>query len=96
MSPRGTAHGKVILFGEHAVVYGVPALAVGIDRGAWAEATPSADAAAKSVMYVRGWDVTVNDAAADESPSLARAFHGLLAATRAAQRAAGEPPVAAV
>jgi mevalonate kinase len=40
MSARSTAHGKVILFGEHAVVYGVPALAVGIDRGAWAEATP--------------------------------------------------------
>jgi mevalonate kinase len=37
---RGTAHGKVILFGEHAVVYGIPALAVGIDRGAWAEASP--------------------------------------------------------
>ena len=34
-----SASGKVILLGEHAVVYGVPALAVGIDRGARAEAT---------------------------------------------------------
>ncbi len=93
---RGTAHGKVILFGEHAVVYGVPALAVGIDRGAWAEATLRADADAKSVMYVRGWDVTVSDATDDDSPPLARAFHGLIEATRAAQRAAGETPVGVV
>jgi len=35
------AHGKVILFGEHAVVYGVPAIAVGISAGASARATPA-------------------------------------------------------
>jgi mevalonate kinase len=91
---RGTAHGKVILFGEHAVVYGVPALAVGIDRGAWAEAQPISDAS--SVMYVRGWDVTVNDVKDEESQPLARAFHGVLAATRDAQRAAGVAPLGAV
>ena len=91
---RGTAHGKVILFGEHAVVYGVPALAVGIDRGAWAEAIDRAHAG--SVMHVRGWDVTVTDAPDDDAPPLARAFSDLLAATREAQRAAGEAPVAAV
>ncbi len=35
------ASGKVILFGEHAVVYGVPAIAAGIDRGAHATAAPA-------------------------------------------------------
>lgn len=37
------ACGKVILLGEHAVVHGVPALAVGIERGAEARADRAAD-----------------------------------------------------
>jgi mevalonate kinase len=35
------ASGKVILLGEHAVVYGVPALAVGLDRGVEVELEPA-------------------------------------------------------
>ncbi|HSO40633.1 MAG TPA: mevalonate kinase, partial [Labilithrix sp.] len=101
----GTAHGKVILFGEHAVVHGVPALAVGIDRGAWAEAMPRtresapADGAAAtppSTLHVRGWNVTVSDDATDESLPLARSLRDILVVTRRAQQEAGAPPIGPV
>lgn len=38
----GRGNGKVVLLGEHAVVYGMPAIAAGISLGATARATPSA------------------------------------------------------
>jgi mevalonate kinase len=37
----GRGHGKIVLLGEHAVVYGMPAIAAGISLGAIARATPS-------------------------------------------------------
>lgn len=92
-SMRGTANGKVILFGEHAVVHGVPALAVGIDRGATAEAAKLD--AGPSTLHVRGWNVTVRDDDTASAP-LARALHDLLVATRDAQRASGASPIGAV
>jgi mevalonate kinase len=75
----GTASGKVILLGEHAVVYGVPALAVGIDRGARATATPVASGPSR--LRVRGWEVDVTED--DAGNDLGRAFGALVRAVRA-------------
>lgn len=74
----GRACGKVILLGEHAVVFGIPAIAVGIDRGASAVAT---DEAGPSRLLVPEWDI---DLAVDDDHDLARAFRALL-------QAAGRP-----
>lgn len=49
-----TACGKVILFGEHAVVHGVPALAAAISPGATATVSTVADAGL--VLAVSPWD----------------------------------------
>jgi len=93
-----TAHGKVILFGEHAVVYGVPALAVGIDRGAWAEARPavSREGGAASSLFVHGWNILVTDEPGDPGLPLSRALRDILAITRDAQRASGRAVLGAV
>jgi mevalonate kinase len=69
----------VILLGEHAVVYGVPALAVGIDRGAHARAVAAPSGASR--LLVRGWNITVHEDRLDHD--LARAFRALLEAARA-------------
>ncbi|MBX3204064.1 MAG: mevalonate kinase [Labilithrix sp.] len=77
---EGAARGKVILFGEHAVVYGVPAIAVGIERGARARA--EAIATGPSTLRVRDWNMKVRED--DPETPLARAFGDLLRVTREA------------
>ena len=74
----GVACGKVILLGEHAVVYGVPAIAAGIDRGARADATRLDKGPCR--LLVRGWNVSVREN--EEHHDLARAFRALLDAAR--------------
>lgn len=71
---EGTAWGKVILLGEHAVVYGIPALAVGIDRGAAASAVEVDDG--PCLLRVVGMEVDISEN--DPEHDLGRAFHALL------------------
>ena len=78
MTSAGHACGKVILLGEHAVVYGVPALAVGIDRGARATASPLPPGPSR--LRVRGWNIAVRDN--EDGHDLARAFRALLDCVR--------------
>lgn len=61
--PPGRGHGKVILIGEHAAVYGHPVLAGALDRGVTLRARR---APGPLTLRVEGWDLTV--AAGDDHP----------------------------
>lgn len=69
----GDACGKVILFGEHAVVYGSSAIAAGIERGA--HATAERSTTATSTLRIAGQDVIAD---ANGKDDLGRALHALL------------------
>jgi mevalonate kinase len=75
----------VILLGEHAVVYGVPAIAAGIDRGARARALPL-DRGPSSLRVV-GWNIVVRED--EDGHDLARAFRALLEAAREVEPSLG-------
>ncbi|MEZ4254222.1 MAG: mevalonate kinase [Polyangiales bacterium] len=69
-----TGLGKVILLGEHAVVYGHAALAMGLDRGASAEGVLGVGA---SELRLPSWDRTVRADRSSDEP-LARAFAAIV------------------
>jgi len=70
----GFGRGKVILLGEHAVVHGCPAIAVGIERGVTAEATP----AERDLLRLSPWDFALRPDPSGGEP-LERAFAVALA-----------------
>jgi len=70
----GFGRGKVILLGEHAVVHGFPAIAVGIDRGVTAEART----AGSDLLSLSPWDLAIVPDPHGDEP-LQRAFATALA-----------------
>ncbi len=65
----GFGRGKVILLGEHAVVHGFGAIAVGLDRGVTAVATE----AAEDLLRLEPWGLSLRPDPAGDEP-LERAF----------------------
>jgi len=74
---KSAAFGKVILLGEHAVVHGVPAIVVGIDRGATAWVTRALGVTSELVLSARERERPIS-VTRDEPSDLGRAFAALL------------------
>ncbi len=69
----GFGRGKVILLGEHAVVHGCPAIAVGIERGVTAKAAT----AKRDLLRLSPWDLALEPDPQGDEP-LERAFAAAL------------------
>jgi mevalonate kinase len=72
----GLGHGKIILLGEHSVVYGRPAIAAGLPRGCTASAEPGE----RDTLFVDPWGVQVDSQLPESDPErelLRRAFAAL-------------------
>jgi mevalonate kinase len=66
-----SAHGKVILLGEHAVVYGHPSLCGALTDGATVEVRPG-----RGLLSISAWQVTVEPSGSDARP-IAQAYRAL-------------------
>ena len=79
--------GKVILLGEHAVVYGFPALAAALDRGVTIDAVPTPAGGALRVT-VPSWNLKLT---ADDDHSFARGLSAIADAV-----GLGRPPLSLI
>lgn len=68
LHPVASAHGKIILLGEHAVVHGEPALAAGLPDGIRLTARARADKTDPSHISIPEWDLELELRADTEHP----------------------------